>query len=502
MREKMKILYAEDEPSMREITKEFLEMDGIAVDTACSATEAIEMIDRYRYDAIISDYQMPGMDGIELLRFLRSRSNNMPFVLFTGKGREEIAIQALNTGADHYVQKGGEPTAQFAELVHHIRRAVERRVGEAQLAESREKFRSLVECIGDWRWEMDPSGSFTYSSPQVFDVIGHRPEEIVGRSVLEIVPEAERPRVLTAARERLLMEGKLQRFENTKVHRDGSLVTVESSVVTVVGKKGEVLGFRGVDRDITRERETEKALRDMNYKYQILSSITWHDILNQLSVLNGNVELLRRSDSSGSRETYLNRIEAASDSVKKHIEFTRDYQRTGEREPEWQNVFLSFMMAKAMIDTREVTVECAVSGLEIMADPMLVKTFLNMIDNSLRYGGKVTRIRLSMIVDDDRAVLCYEDDGNGVQDLDRERMFEKGFGRNMGMGMFLTRAILGITGISIQERGRPGEGIKLEMMVPAGRFRFSNKMTLDNILMATPSDRTGQGSCMEWEGGR
>jgi len=79
------------------------------------------------YDAIVSDYQMPEMDGIEFLKKVRSSGNPIPFIIFTGRGREEVAIQALSIGADYYLQKGGDPKSQFAELAHQIEQAIQKR---------------------------------------------------------------------------------------------------------------------------------------------------------------------------------------------------------------------------------------------------------------------------------------------------------------------------------------------------------------------------------------
>jgi len=79
------------------------------------------------YDAIVSDYQMPEMDGIEFLKTVRGSGSDMPFIIFTGKGREDVVIEAINNGADFYLQKGGNPKAQFAELSHKIKHAVRER---------------------------------------------------------------------------------------------------------------------------------------------------------------------------------------------------------------------------------------------------------------------------------------------------------------------------------------------------------------------------------------
>jgi CheY-like chemotaxis protein len=121
-------LYVDDEPALLEIGRIFLERTGdIRVDTAESAPVALKMLQSATYDVVISDYQMPVMDGVAFLKEIRKENALLPFIIFTGKGREDVVIEALNCGADHYIQKGGAPKAQFAELTHTIRRAVERK---------------------------------------------------------------------------------------------------------------------------------------------------------------------------------------------------------------------------------------------------------------------------------------------------------------------------------------------------------------------------------------
>ena len=115
-----RILYVDDEPGLLEIGKFFLEEDGqFNVDTITSASTALTLLDTKTYDAIISDYEMPKMNGIEFLKTIRSSGKAIPFILFTGRGREDVVIQALNEGADFYLQKGGEPVSQFTECTQN-----------------------------------------------------------------------------------------------------------------------------------------------------------------------------------------------------------------------------------------------------------------------------------------------------------------------------------------------------------------------------------------------
>ena len=122
----IRLLHVDDEPGLLKIAKQCLEMSGsFQVDTASSVEEAEGKMEKEDYDVIISDYQMPGKDGIEFLREVRESGNGVPFVIFTGKGREEVATKAMNLGADQYLNKNGDPETVYTELAHAVRRAAE-----------------------------------------------------------------------------------------------------------------------------------------------------------------------------------------------------------------------------------------------------------------------------------------------------------------------------------------------------------------------------------------
>ena len=146
--EAIRVLHVDDDQVFLKVAKQCLEMQGeFEVDTASSVNEAMEKLKKTEYDAVVSDYQMPGKDGLEFLKELREKGNTLPFIIFTGKGREEIAIKALNLGADGYFSKHGEPETVYGELAHGIRQAVERKKAEMKMWEREERLRAVFQFV-------------------------------------------------------------------------------------------------------------------------------------------------------------------------------------------------------------------------------------------------------------------------------------------------------------------------------------------------------------------
>ena len=180
------LLYVDDEPELLDIAKIFLEATAhFKVDTAGSAADSIVKLRASHYDAIISDYQMPGMDGIEFLKLVRAESD-IPFGLFTGKGREEVVIEAINHGADFYIQKGGDPKALFADLSLKIKQSVRRRQAEEQLKVSEKRYRTVIESVQDMLYQCDNNGTLTMVSPSSLQLLGYDSQhECIGKNIAD-----------------------------------------------------------------------------------------------------------------------------------------------------------------------------------------------------------------------------------------------------------------------------------------------------------------------------
>jgi signal transduction histidine kinase len=224
------------------------------------------------------------------------------------------------------------------------------------------------------------------------------------------------------------------------------------------------------EREVMRfSRSLDMAIRKLN----LLSSITRHDINNQLTVLMGYLEILQMAQRGTSSEEYVRKASTSAQRISAMIQFTKTYESIGVRAPVWQDIrSLADTAAQEVQLGRVMLINDLPAGTAVFADPLTVRVFYNLMDNAVRYGGKITTIRLSVEEGDGGVpVIVCEDDGYGIPAGEKERLFERGYGKNTGLGLFLAREILNITGMTIRETGGPGNGARFEIMVPKDSFR-------------------------------
>jgi signal transduction histidine kinase len=221
----------------------------------------------------------------------------------------------------------------------------------------------------------------------------------------------------------------------------------------------------------------EEALRQANRKLALLSGITRHDILNQLTVLKGYIELSydHLRDPEHLRD-FLDKEKKAADTIGHQILFTKNYQDMGISDPVWQGVRENVREATDSLPVQGVRVESDCPDIELFADPMFRQVFYNLIDNALRYGGgQLGVIRIFCRREEGNLVVSCENDGTGIPEEEKELIFRRGYGKNTGLGLFLVREILGITGMMIRETGQQGKGALFEITVPEGVYRTAKK---------------------------
>ncbi|EMA46297.1 hybrid sensor histidine kinase/response regulator [Halococcus saccharolyticus] len=259
MGDPIRVLCVDDDPATLEIAASFLDRNGLDVVTETSARDALDRLDE-AIDCIVSDYEMPAIDGLELLETVRDDHPDLPFILFTGKGNEAIASEAISAGVTDYLRKE-TGTDQYTVLANRIENAVEKRRAERELARTESRYRRLVEqtLVGIYIIQDD---RIRYANPKLAAIFGYDPDELVGRSPLTVVAESDRDRVADSLAARQTGEIDEVNYTFTGVTKSGTPVEIEAHGGSI-DLDGDP-AVMGVLREVNDRHRREYALRALH----------------------------------------------------------------------------------------------------------------------------------------------------------------------------------------------------------------------------------------------
>ncbi|MCK9630357.1 MAG: PAS domain S-box protein [Methanoregula sp.] len=366
-----------------------------------------------------------------------------------------------------------ELTAIEEELRHHHEDLLR---SEEALRASETRYRNIFEnaILGIYRTA--PEGKIIEINPAFARILGYDSPEDLKSSVstmrnLYVHPEDRDKIVMRIGRSEAV-----RAMDVECIRKDGRHIWLNLNARGIENARGEIIAIEGTTEDITDRCLAESGLKIAHAKLQLLSSITRHDILNQLNALRAYLDLMKDEESDPVKVELLTKEEKVVATIEEQILFTRDYQTMGMIAPSWQNVSMQLVKSTRGLTLRNVRIESSRSDLEVLADPLLTKVFYNLVDNSLRHGGdQLDLIRFSCQENGEEIICVYEDNGMGIPPKDKPLIFNRGFGKNTGLGMFLAKEILAITGMAIQETGEFGTGARFEITVPKDAYRFSGR---------------------------
>jgi len=339
-----------------------------------------------------------------------------------------------------------------------------------ELRKSEERYRNLADNLPDYIFVHDGE-LIRYANPAAARLLGPSQETLVGQSIYSFLTAA------SAEASRAFIQG-IQRGESPAPQNEIEIRLQDNTIrhclirTVPIEDKGNP-AFLSVITDITERKAAEDALFRVNKKLTILSSITRHDIKNQLIALSAYLELSKETlETVPTASEYLEKEVKIARTIEHQIDFTKVYEDMGTTAPVWQNISAGVLRATAALPMRNVQVVIDRTDLEIYADSLFEKVFYNLIDNALNYGGEtMTTIRISSLETGAGLVISCEDDGIGISGEDKQHLFEQGHGKHTGLGLFLTREILSITGITIAETSGPKKGARFEILVPKASYR-------------------------------
>jgi PAS domain S-box-containing protein len=348
------------------------------------------------------------------------------------------------------------------------RRITEHRKVEKALVESEAKYRALVENISEVIFTLNDHDLITYVSPAIRNLTGYAPSDLMGKRFQEFIYAEDTvpfERGLDQAR-----RGVAGPFEFRLITLRASVIWVQVSGKSLSDKPG-MSGFHGVIADIHERKRVEDALRHATRQIILLNSVTRHDILNGIMNLRLSLELIKNEPLTEKQLHYIEQQEKTIAQIQHQINFTRYYQNIGVRPPQWKDIGERFSAAAATIPLGNVKIVVEVKTIKVFSDDMIERVFANLIENTLEHGTKATTIRFFSQPQGKDLMLVYEDDGVGIPGEEKELIFEHTRQGRISYGLFFSREVLAITGLSMRETGEPGKGVRFEILIPEGLFR-------------------------------
>jgi PAS domain S-box-containing protein len=355
-----------------------------------------------------------------------------------------------------------------------------------EIRESQQRFERLFMDNPEAAVYLGPDSHILDINPCFEKLFEYNLAEIKGKHINEVVVPKDKMEEAEML-DRKAVEGYVY-HDTVRRRKDGSLVPVSISAAPII-VEGRPAGSLGMYKDISELKRTEAAIKEMmqklvtmNEKLRVVGSLARHDVRNKLSVVTGNIFLTKRRVPDNSEVLdYLHDIDSACQQILEIFDFAHSYEMLGDEE--LKNVDVEVTVEKAVSlfsDLKGVKVSNECQGLTVLADSLLARLFYNLIDNSLKYGEKITQIRVYYDGSGDGQLkLIYQDDGSGIPLGEKRKLFREGYGKGTGYGLYLIKKMMEVYGWTIQETGEPGKGAQFTITVPRTNEKGKENYQID-----------------------
>ncbi|MFA6363621.1 response regulator [Methanoregula sp.] len=468
---KYSILIVEDDLIVAEDLKMTFTNLGYDISAIANTGElAIELARSRSPDLILMDIMLAGkIDGITTAEQISERLD-IPVIYITAYVNETLLQRAKLTSPYGYIIK----PFNDRELQATVEMVLYKHTLDRKLKKSEENYHTIFDNAVMGIYQVSLEGRFLSANNHAARILGYASAEELIQSITDINTQIyQDPKTREVAKRIFLEKGVLENFEVPCRHKNGQIVWVSINARLVRDAEGAILYLEGTSQNITQRKRVEDALAVANKKLTLFTSITRHDINNQLAVVQGYLSILEKKQTDPTLNNYFGKMSTAAKRIFTIIQFTKEYESLGVNVPAWQNCRSLVDTVAKQVPLGQVIVKNDLpTGTEVFADPLITKVIYNLIDNALRYGGnQMKTICISSQESDASLTILCEDNGVGITAENKKHLFTMGFGKNTGFGLFLSSEILAITSITITENGTPGKGARFEITVPKGMWR-------------------------------
>ncbi|WP_267163315.1 sensor histidine kinase [Halovenus salina] len=428
-----RILHVDDDPGQLNVVETYFERELPEVEmvTATDAKTGLETLASTQIDCIISDYDMPEVNGLEFLEHVRATHSDVPFILYTGKGSEEIASKAINSGVTGYLQKGGPE--QLQRLIHRVEHAAE----EHRAKVESERYATVLRALNYPIYVVDDEGTFEYVNDAFVEMVGYDRGEILGSPPGLIKTEEGVERANETLRRIVSSSGPDRKQFRVDIHTKGGDTIPCRDHMATLPFDDEFRGSVGILQDISQQEQRREQLATQNERLEEIISFVSHDLRTPLAQARAGVDLAH--DSGGDED--FERVESALDRIEDMISELRTLARTGIVVDCTTTVDIGAIATRAWetFSTPGDTLEY--EAFEIEGDPERIKP---LVENLLRNAIEHTADGVTVTVEPCEDGFYVADDGEGISEEKREQVFEPGYTTardGSGFGLAIVRRV-------------------------------------------------------------
>ena len=353
----------------------------------------------------------------------------------------------------------------------NIRDITERKKAEEVLKSSESRYRRFFEAVRDGILILDAeTGTILDVNPFLIELLGFTHEQFLGKKLWEIGVFKD----IAASKDNFkeLQERKYIHFEDLPLETaDGRRIYAEfvSFVYEVEGKNVMQCNIR----DITERKKAADMLALTTRKLVLMNDVAYQDIQNKVTALRGYAELSKDTKTEVERSAFIAKEEKILADIHQLIKNTKQYQEMGLDQLQWIPAEHEIQLAAAMTSRETpVSIDADLHGLELYSDPLIGRVFFHLVDNAIKHGSGLSRIRFSCNETPGGLVLVCEDDGAGIDPHKRATLFSRITGDKARFGLFFVKEFLLLSGMTIAETGEQGKGARFEITVPEGAWRI------------------------------